>query len=121
MPKADAEELVVAWVQEVAGEDWLVAGNKPKEQPGQYITVDRTGGAREAMVLDRASILIEVYHKTSRLEAKNMANEIADRVVELLSYSNDITHASINSVVYLEDLIAQYERYQVYLDINCRR
>lgn len=121
MDKADVEELVVAWLQEVAGEDWAVSGNKPKKLPAQFITVDRTGGPREAMVLDRAEVLIEVYHKTSRKIAKDKANDIADRLIELEAYSDDITHASVNSVVNLNDLIAQYERYQVYCDIYCRR
>lgn len=121
MAKADVEELVVSWLQELVGEDWPVSGDKPTVQPNQYILVDRTGGPRESMVLDRAEILIEVYHKTSRLNAKNQANDIADSIVELLSYSDNITHATINSVINLPDLIAQYSRYQVYCDIYCRR
>lgn len=121
MAKADVEEIVVSWLNEIAGEDWSASGDKPKQQPNQFITVDRTGGIREAMVLDRAEILIEVYHKTSRLEAKNKANDIADRLVELLSYSDEITRATVNSVINLPDLVAQYQRYQVYCDIYCRR
>lgn len=122
MDKSDVEEIVVAWLNSgVLGAGWVASGNKPKEPGEKYVTVDRAGGPREAMVLDRASILIEVYHKDSRTEAKNVANDIADRIRELCAYEHNITGASINSVVHLADIIGQYERYQVYADINCRR
>lgn len=117
----DVEEIVVAWLNSIVGAGWSASGKKPKVTPDQYILVDRTGGPREAMVLDRAVILIEVYHKDSRSTAKDKANEIADRIVELKNYAHNITTAEINSVVHLPDLISQYERYQVYCDISCRR
>ena len=105
MAKADVEELVIAWLNSIVGTGWVAYGDKPKTVPSQFITVDRTGGPRESMVLDRAEILIEVYCKTSRKTAKDKANDIADRIVELEIYSNDITHASINSVVHLDDIL----------------
>lgn len=117
----DVEEIVVAWLNSILGDGWAASGKKPKVTPDQYVLVDRTGGPREAMVLDRAVILIEVYHKDSRSIAKNKANEIADRIVELNNYAHNISGAKINSVTHLPDLISQYERYQVYADVNCRR
>lgn len=122
MEKPNVEALVISWLTGIVGDGWQVFGDKPKVAPEKYILIDRTGGPREAMVLDRAEILIEVYHKESRLEASNKANEIADRITELLSYSDQsITHADINSVVNLGDTLTQYQRYQVYCDIYCRR
>ena len=115
------EVIVIDWLKTVAGEDYAVHGDIPKERPASFITVDRTGGNREAMVLDRAEILIEVYHKDSRLAASNKANEIADLIPALKEYEHNITHADINSVVNLPDLIAQYNRYQIYCDIYFRR
>lgn len=121
MPSLDAEEAVVAWLNSILPTGWDAYGDKPKNAPDKYVLVDRTGGPREAMVLDRAEILIEVYHKTSRVEAKNQAMIIADRIRELEATNNDLTHASINSVVNLDDLLGQYHRYQVYCDVFCRR
>lgn len=117
----DVEAIVVAWLNSWVGSGWAASGSKPKETPVQYILVDRAGGPRVAMVLDAAQILIEVYHKTSRSTAKNKANEIADRIVELKAYAHNITTADVNSVVHLPDLIGQQERYQVYCDVSCRR
>lgn len=120
---ANIEALVIEWLETLDGSanDWAVSGDKPANAPDQFILVDRTGGPREAMVLDRAEILIEVYHKTSRSTASDKANDIADQIVELEAYDDNITHASVNSVVNLDDVLAQYHRYQIYCDVYYRR
>jgi hypothetical protein len=118
---ANVEVLVKNWLDTFVGSDYPVSAEKPKSPPASFILVDRTGGPREAMVLDRAEILIEVYHKSSRLDASEKANEIADRIVELEAFNHNITHASINSVVSLDDTLGQYRRYQVYCDVYLRR
>lgn len=117
MAKVDVEAVVVAWLNSILGSGWVAYGDKPNNAPAQYVLVDRTGGPRESMVLDKAEILIEIYHKTSRATAKTKANDIADQVVALEAYSADITHASVNSVVNLDDTLAQYHRYQIYCDV----
>lgn len=121
MAKADAEVLVIKWLNSIVGTGWSAYGDKPENAGDQYILVDRTGGPRESIVLDQAEILIEVYHKTSRSTAKNKALDIADRITELLSYDDNITRAKVNSLVNLDDILAQYHRYQIYVDVFCRR
>lgn len=118
MPNVEKE--VIAWLASFVGDAWPVSGDKPQKLPTSYILVDRTGGPRESMVLDRAEILIEVYHKNSRVTASDKANEIADAIVGLLDREH-ITRAVVNSVVNLDDVITQYSRYQIYCDIYCRR
>ena len=115
----DVETIVISWLDSIT--DWAVSGDKPKTLPEKFILVDRTGGPREAMVLDRAEILIEVYHQTSRVTASEKANEIADLVPALLAYNENITRAVVNSVVNLDDIVAQYHRYQIYCDVYYRR
>lgn len=115
------EVLVVEWLKTLGFTDYSLSGDKPKDTPDKYILVDRTGGPREAMVLDRAEILIEVYNVSSRLDASNVANQIGDRAIELVSFNDDITHSSVNSIVNLDDLTGQFHRYQVYLDVYHRR
>lgn len=117
---ANLQSLVISWLGTVAS-DYPAHGQKPTTPPDKYILVSRTGGPREAMVLDRAEILIEVYDKDSNLAASNRADTIADIIVQLEAYDENITHASVNSVVDLDDTIAQYNRYQIYCDINYRR
>lgn len=117
----NVEKIVVDWLTSLVGDSWPVSGDKPQRLPSQYILVDRTGGPRENMVLDKAEILIEVYHKTSRVIASDKANDIADHIVDLYAHDENITHATVNSVVNLSDIIGQYHRYQVYCDVWCRR
>ena len=115
------EVLVKEWLDTIVGDSYTVSTEKPKTPGNTFILVDRTGGPREAMVLDKAEILIEVYHKTSRLEASNKANSIADAIIGLEAYNDNITHADVNSMLSLDDLIGQYYRYQIYCDVWYRR
>ena len=115
------ETIVIGWLASIAGNDYPVSSEMPDPRPESFILVDRTGGPREAMVLDRAEILIEIYHKDSRLEASNKANAIADAIPQLLNHDHNITRAVVNSVVSLDDVIGQYRRYQVYCDVYYRR
>lgn len=116
---ANIETIVVSWLDSITTVP--VSGNIPDQRPPKFITVDRTGGPRESMVLDKAEILIEVYDKESRLDASDLANDIADKIIQLEAFDENITHASVNSVVNLDDLIGQFSRYQVYCDVYYRR
>lgn len=116
---ANVEVIVIDWLKTFVGVP--VSGEKAKTPPESFVLVDRTGGAREAMVLDRAEILIEVYHKSSRLTASELANTIGDKIIELEAVSDNITHADVNSIVSLDDLLGGYRRYQIYCDVYHRR
>lgn len=123
MAKLNVEVEVINWLTTLLGEGWPVSGDKPDTAPEKFVLVDRTGGPRESMALDQAEILIEVYHKNSRSTASEKANEIADAVPKptgLLATAN-ITRAKVNSVINLDDTIAQFHRYQIYCDIFVRR
>lgn len=115
----DVEDVVLTWLKDMA-DGWSPYTEKPKTLPEQYILIDRTGGPREAMVLDRAEILIEVYHKTDRRAAKNKALAIGDKIKELELVHN-VQGASVNSTVRLDDTLTKSWRYQVYVDVNYRR
>ncbi len=117
---ANVEVLVKQWLDTVVT-GWPISADKPKVQPVKFITIDRTGGPREAMVLDRAEILIEVFHKDSRLEASEKANEIADLIPYLKDFNENITRSAVNSLINLDDTLTQYHQYQLYCDVYLRR
>lgn len=117
---ASLQALVISWLGTIAP-DYPASGQKPKNTPNKYILVSRTGGPREAMVLDRAEILIKVYDKNSNLDASNQADAIGDLIPQLVAYDENITHASVNSIVDIGDNITQYNEYQVYCDVFHRR
>ena len=120
MANANVEKIVIGWLNANAGTGWQVYGDMPKERPDKFILVDRTGGPRESMVLDKAEVLIEVYHKDSRVDASDKAQDIADIIPQLIAIES-VTRAKVNSVVKLDDLIGQYWRYQIYVDVFARR
>lgn len=116
----DVEDVVLTWLKGWLTDGWKPYTQKPDTVPEKYILIDRTGGPREAMVLDRAEILIEVYHKTDRRAAKNMALTIGDKIPELEAIDS-VEHADVNSTVRLDDTLTKFWRYQVYCDVNHRR
>lgn len=124
MPSLDAEEAVIAWLNNGILPDGYIAygdRNDAQDDDEKFVLVDRTGGPREAMVLDKAEIMIEVWNKNSRKEAKDVAMALSDRIPDLVFYSDDLTRAQLNSVVNIPNTISQYYRYQVYCDVWCRR
>lgn len=120
MANVNVEKVVIGWLSLNIGSGWAVFGDQPKLRPEKYVLVDRTGGPRESMVLDKAEILIEVYHKNSRLEASDKAYDLGDILPQLVALE-PITRSKVNSIVKLDDIVGQYWRYQIYVDIFARR
>ena len=116
MSSENVEAMVISWLNDKLA-DYPASSDTPKVLPTQFILVDRTGGAREAMLGDAAEILIEVYNKDSKYDCAEIANYIADHLIELTELYDNITSATVNSIISLDDTIKQYHRYQVYCDI----
>ena len=114
--KENLEAIVISWLRDLVP-GYPASSDTPKTLPKQFILVERTGGAREAMLGDNAEILIEVYDKESRYDCSEIANFIGDRIIELPRDYENITHAAINSIISLDDTQKQYHRYQIYCDI----
>ena len=112
----NVEAMVIEWLSDFVA-DYPVSSDTPKSLPDKYILVDRTGGSREAIVGDAAEILIEVYDKGSRADCSEIANQIADHIGQLAVAYEDITSATVNSIVALDDTDKQYHRYQIYVDV----
>ena len=100
--KENLEAIVISWLRDLVP-GYPASSDTPKNLPARYILVERTGGAREALVGDNAEILIEVYDKDSRYDCSEIANFIADHIIELCEEYENVTHASVNSVISLDD------------------
>lgn len=114
--KENLEAIVIAWLNDLVP-GYPASSDTPKSLPERYILVERTGGAREAMLGDNAEILIEVYDKSSRYDCSEIANFIGDHLVQLTEEYENVTRAVVNSIISLDDTQKQYHRYQVYCDI----
>lgn len=120
MANVNIEKVVIGFLEANKSDDFAVFGDMPDPRPEGFVLVDRTGGPRDNIVQDRAELLIETYHKDSRQSASDEAYRIAD-IMEALLGIEAITHVKVNSVVKLDDLLGQYWRYQIYVDIFYRR
>lgn len=120
MANVNIEKVVIGFLEANKSDDFAVFGDMPDPRPEGFVLVDRTGGPRDNIVQDRAELLIETYHKDSRQSASDEAYRIAD-IMEALLEIEAITHVKVNSVVKLDDLLGQYWRYQIYVDIFYRR
>lgn len=116
MSRENVEAMVIKWLNDTLA-DYHASSDTPKTLPKRYILVERTGGAREAMLGDNAEILIEIYDKGLRSDCSEMANWIADHVHQLAEVYDNITIAKVNSVIALDDNDKQYHRYQIYVDV----
>ncbi len=112
----NVEAIVISWLNDSVA-DYPASSDTPKNLPDKFILVERTGGGREALLGDAAEVLIEVYDKKSRYDCSEIANYIADHIIQLAEQHQDITRASVNSIVSLDDTDKQYHRYQIYCDI----
>ena len=120
MADVNIEEIVIGFLDANKSTGWYVYGDMPKTRPTGFVLVDRTGGPREYIVQDRAEIVVEVYHKTSRESASDEANRIAD-ILKNLESLEPVMRAKVTSLVKLDDLLGQYWRYQIYCDVFYRR
>lgn len=114
--KENLEAIVITWLRDLVP-GYPASSETPKTLPKRFILVERTGGVREAMLGDNAEILIEVYDKESRYDCSEIANFIGDHIFQLPQEYENVTHASINSIISLDDTQKQYHRYQIYCDI----
>ncbi len=120
MNSENVEAIVISWLRELVP-GYPASSDIPKTLPKQFILVRRTGGNRVAMVGDNAEVLIEVYDKDSRADCSEIANFIADHIVQLREDNENITQASVNSNISLDDTSKGYHRYQIYCDVFHRR
>lgn len=115
------EAIAIQFLNSKLPTGWTAYGDKPKTPPTKYVLIERSGGGRSDMVLDRAEVQINVYSKNSRLEASNMANGIADYIHEIAENYEDVTRSRVNSLIQNDDTTTQTWRYILYVDMYHRR
>lgn len=120
MNSENVESIVISWLRELVP-GYPASSDTPKTLPKQFILVRRTGGNRVAMVGDNAEVLIEVYDKNSRADCSEIASFIADHITQLREDNENITQATVNSNISLDDTAKGYHRYQLYCDVFHRR
>lgn len=114
------ESIVIGWLRDLVP-GYPASSDVPKTLPSRFILVRRTGGNRVAMVGDNSEVLIEVYDKNSRVDCSEIASFIADHIDQLREDYENVTRATVNSNISLDDTTKAYHRYQLYCDVFHRR
>jgi hypothetical protein len=87
----------------------------PKDRPDAFITVERVGGGFDSVIIDRASIAVQCWHK-SRLEASELAYKV-DEILRTLTNVDCVTKVTRNSFVNFPDETGNNARYQLVFDV----
>lgn len=87
-------------------------------RPEEFITVERTGGARDSEIIDRASIAIQCW-STSRSLASKLAYAVDDTMNDFVE-AQGIARVQRNGLYNFPDQIngTTISRYQILFDIT---
>ena len=88
--------------------------NVPSDRPDSFVTVERTGGGRDSVIIDRPMVVIQVW-ALKRLEASEMAYSIRDVLIDMVLEKN-ICKVSINSIYNYPDAESGSNRFQLVVD-----
>ena len=91
-----------------------VYANVPSSRPTSFVTVERTGGSHDSVVIDRPTVAIQAW-SDKRLSASELAYSIRDALIGMVSEVN-ICKVSINSIYNFPDPASGVSRYQMIID-----
>lgn len=91
-----------------------VYANVPSSRPTSFVTVERTGGSHDSVVIDRPTVAIQAW-SDKRLSASELAYSIRDALIGMVSEVN-ICKVSINSIYNFPDPVSGVSRYQMIID-----
>ena len=88
--------------------------NVPSSRPASFVTVERTGGSHDSVVIDRPTVAIQAW-SDKRLSASELAYSVRDTLIGMVSEVN-ICKVSINSIYNYPDSESGSNRYQLVVD-----
>lgn len=91
-----------------------VYANVPSSRPTSFVTVERTGGSHDSVVIDRPTVAIQAW-SDKRLSASELAYSVRDALNGMVSEVN-ICKVSINSIYNFPDPASGVSRYQMIID-----
>jgi hypothetical protein len=107
----DIEEQVVSFL---VTRGFVASTDVPNPRPAKFVTVERTGGGRDNIVVDRPTVAIQSWAKT-RKEAADQAYGI-DAIIPDMVEIEDISRVERNSFYNFPDETGNNARYQIVVD-----
>lgn len=105
----DIETLLL---ERLSATDVEVYTEVPKDKPERFISLERTGGPFEDMILDKPIVVILCWAE-SRLEAKNLALKVDSLVRSMADDIDDVVESSRQSLFNSPDPTSHKPRYQI--------
>ncbi|HIW77049.1 MULTISPECIES: hypothetical protein [Gordonibacter] len=97
----------------------LAQPDVPRKRPDRFITVERTGGPLENVVIDRATVAVQCW-AASRYEASALAAR-ADAALASFSQEPGVTAVKRQSLYNFPDPTSGLARYQLVVEITTIR
>lgn len=104
------EEIIIAYLSNVF--DIETYADVPKEYPVRFVTVERTGGIRDSLVIDRPMVAVQCWAETRR-DAADFAYKVDDALRSLPAHNKRVTFARRNSLYNFPDPESKKPRYQL--------
>ena len=96
------------------GRGFNALADVPKDRPNEFVTVERTGGGKDSVVLDRPTVAVQSW-STSRYKASELALRV-DAAMEEITTVSGVSKCKRNSMYNYPDESGQ-ARYQAVYDL----
>ena len=113
MDPLDIEAVLIAWLAKELG--LPVSADVPDPRPKTFITVERVGGARDSVVVDRPSVAVQCW-ASSRAQAATLAYRVS-ALIPRLAFIDRVARAEQDTLYNFPDLEGGNPRYQVVIDL----
>ena len=88
--------------------------NVPSSRPASFVTVERTGGGFDSVIIDRPTVAVQMW-APSRLAASELAYAVRDNILKMNELVG-ISKVSLNALYNFPDADSGTNRYQAVFD-----
>jgi len=108
----NVETEIIAYLREMG---FNAYANVPATRPAEFVTVERTGGAADAIALDRPTVAIQAW-SASRLSASVLIGNVI-AAMKAFSEKPSVAKVSCNAMYNFPDTESGTNRYQAVFDL----
>lgn len=112
----DTESILVAYLSKYL--DVPVAADVPEIRPDRFVSLERTGGSFDQIVVDHPTLAVQCWG-LSRSDAKNLAYKVDSLVRMIPDEIHNIAYVSRNSLYNFPD--DKQARYQIVFDFTIQQ
>jgi hypothetical protein len=115
MENVNVEAAVIGFLSRELG-GVPVYADVPAQRPGSFVTVERVGGQREDLTIDRCMVAVQCWDE-SRAKAAALAYRV-DGLLARLPFEPRVCRVERNSLSNHPDTAGRHARYQLVADVT---